>query len=167
MELQLHYWRYYSRVLSGCQRLYLARGANGVGQVTREVTITTCGLFCLVFLLAISPSAADQASSIRDSKGFRSVSEALHEMSKNSASKISIQDGWTIIALVEKGNYVMWSFTPDSHSAHPSAVRREIVEKDGQIYIAMQVLCESSKPSCDKLVQQFELLNQSVVSAND
>jgi hypothetical protein len=48
------------------------------------------------------------------------------------------------------------------HPVHPSAVRREIVSKDGQLSIGMGVLCHSSGLDCDQLVGQFELINENL-----
>ena len=60
------------------------------------------------------------------------------------------------------GDRILWTFTPEWHSAHPTAVKREVIEKDGKVFIEMSVLCQSSKPECDQLVEQFEQLNDNI-----
>jgi hypothetical protein len=41
-------------------------------------------------------------------------------------------------------------------------VRREIVKKDGEVYISMDVLCHSSRFDCDQLIEQFKQINQNL-----
>lgn len=69
-----------------------------------------------------------------------------------------------IIEDVEGSNRVLWSFTPETHPAHPTAIKRKIVEKEGTIYIQMTALCEAKKAACDKLIGQFENLNEKISS---
>ena len=58
--------------------------------------------------------------------------------------------------------YVIWSFTPEDHPVHPSAVRREVVKKSVEVNITMAVLCHSSRLDCDQLIEQFNQINQNL-----
>jgi hypothetical protein len=58
--------------------------------------------------------------------------------------------------------YILWSFTPDDHPAHPSAIRREIVKKGDQILIKMDALCNSNQLDCDLLIDQFKKINERI-----
>jgi len=41
-------------------------------------------------------------------------------------------------------------------------VRREIVNKDGEVLISMAVMCHSSRFDCDQLIEQFQQINESL-----
>jgi hypothetical protein len=88
--------------------------------------------------------------------GYPSVADALSALKARSDVKLSVQDGWTVI----QDGMTLWSFTPADHAAHPSAVKRTLVEQDGGLYVAMNVLCQSTKSACDRLVADFEQLNE-------
>lgn len=98
----------------------------------------------------------------KSSIGYNTVLEALIALKENPAAQVGYSDGWIVVTLEEKGNYVLWSFTPESHQAHPTAVRREVIEKDGQVFIKMSALCQSTKPECDQLISEFEKLNDDI-----
>jgi hypothetical protein len=68
------------------------------------------------------------------------------------------EHGWTIAE--DSSHHTFWSFPPTGHPAYPSAVERIIVQGNGGISLKMNVLCESTQSACDKLVQEFEALNQ-------
>lgn len=65
--------------------------------------------------------------------------------------------GWII---VNEPRSIMWSFTPVGHYAHPAVVRREVVERDGGVALEMRALCQADKASCDKLIREFQELNE-------
>jgi hypothetical protein len=54
---------------------------------------------------------------------------------------------------------VLWSITTQDNPAHPTAVKRAVVKRDGAVYIDMRVKCGASKSTCDAIVQQFQALN--------
>lgn len=66
------------------------------------------------------------------------------------------------MATDENGNHVLWSFTPEGHAAHPAAVKRTVLEKDGAVFIDMKVLCFGTQAACDKLVEEFKQLNERI-----
>ena len=91
--------------------------------------------------------------------GYATVADALAALKLKPGVKVSATaDGWTVFA---EGT-ALWSFTPEGHPAHPSAVRREPVERDGKVVIEMAVLCEAGKEPCDQLVRDFTILNESI-----
>lgn len=118
---------------------------------------------CTIVLAAgliVFPSAL--AAEIRESQnneiGFATVAEALAALRSRPGVQISQQGGWTIVT--ESASGTIWSFTPSDHPAHSSAVKRSVVSRDGSTYIDMKVLCEANKTACDKLVADFQQLNQ-------
>ena len=118
----------------------------------------------LAFLsISIAFSAfASESSSI----GYKTVELALQTLKSKEGANLSIQGGWTIIKDKEDSNLVLWSFTPDSHPAHPAAIKRKIVEKNQKIYIQMSALCQAKREDCDKLMQEFEQLNQNIMKGS-
>ena len=71
-------------------------------------------------------------------------------------------EGWTSFNQKVEGKYIIWSFTPEDHPVHPTAVRREIVNKDGEVLISMAVMCHSSRFDCDQLIEQFQQINENL-----
>ena len=106
-----------------------------------------------------APAKAQQSNpSGQSSIGYPSVAAALAALRAKPDVRIATQGGWTIVD--DRADKSIWSFTPAGHPAHPAAVKRTIVEKNGGIYIDMKVLCQASKSECDKLVDEFKVLNE-------
>ena len=97
-------------------------------------------------------------------QGYSSESEAVGEMLRRLKSdpnmKVRMDRGWTIVS--SDSGRTLWSFTPEDHPAHPSYVKREVIEKNGAIYIDTSARCGSGKLVCDKLVRDFIDLNNKV-----
>jgi hypothetical protein len=92
--------------------------------------------------------------------GFPSVAAALESMRAKPGVTVSLQDGWTII---NDTGPTIWSFTPPTHPAHPSAARRTLVSKDGQMFVETRLKCEASKAACDKLAADYEALDKRMI----
>jgi len=90
--------------------------------------------------------------------GYSTVAEAIAALRGRPDVQISQQGGWTIV--IDPSHKAVWSFTPSDHPAYPSAVKRSVVARDGVTYMDMKVLCESNKANCDRLVSDFQQLNQ-------
>jgi hypothetical protein len=114
----------------------------------------TCLAMAIVSLT--KPSSAQQSSSI----GYPSVAEALAALRARTDVQITVQGSWTIVS--DLANHTVWSFTPSGHPAHPSAVKRVSVKEGDSIGIQMSVLCQSTKEACDRLVAEFQALNERV-----
>src|SRR6266853_4246279 len=90
--------------------------------------------------------------------GFPTVAAALEALRGRNDVKISIQGGWIIVE--DRSTNTFWSFTPPNHPAHPAAVKRTIVSREGGIAIEMTALCQAGKAACDKLIAEFKDLNE-------
>lgn len=110
-------------------------------------------LIVLITTAALSASAQEGRG-----VGYPTVAAALEALRARSDVKISVQGGWTIVD--DRPANTFWSFTPAGHPAHPAAVKRAIVSKDGALFIDMTALCEASKSACDKLMAEFKELNE-------
>jgi hypothetical protein len=96
---------------------------------------------------------------------YASVAEALQSLRAKPGVKFRDEKGWTVVDDRTPGFADVWSFTPAGHPAHPSVVKRTVIQKNGAIQIAMSVMCESQKPACDQLVADFNALNQQAAGA--
>ena len=115
----------------------------------------------LVALLYLPVSVAQQVTE-PSPIGYATIEEAYNALKADSAVGMKEYEGWTIFNQKGDGKYILWSFTPDDHPAHPSAIRREIVKKGDQILIKMDALCYSNQLDCDLLIDQFKNINERI-----
>jgi hypothetical protein len=115
----------------------------------------------LVALLYLPVAAAQQVAE-PSPIGYATIEEAFNALKVDPAVGMKEYEGWTIFNQKGDGKYILWSFTPDDHPAHPSAIRREIVKKDDQILIKMDALCSSNQLDCDLLIDQFKKINERI-----
>jgi len=94
--------------------------------------------------------------------GFGTVAEAYAALRKDAKAEFLIQEGWVIAKVTGGPHSGVWSFTPNTHPAHPAVIKRFPTENGGQIAIRMQALCGGPKPACDQLVEHFKKLNEQV-----
>jgi hypothetical protein len=122
-------------------------------------------LSALMFVAAFANIAVaqDAASKTASDREYATVAIALEALRAKSGVKISDLSGWTVIE--DRSTLSLWSFTPPSHPAHPAAIHRKVVQEGDNIFVKMQVLCEAPKPACDKVVADFEDLNQRMTKA--
>lgn len=97
--------------------------------------------------------------------GYASLQEAYATLRKDPQATTRVENGWTIIDVDRPDEKSIWTFTPPGHPAHPSAVKRELVERDGVIYIDMDISCGASKGVCDQLARDFIQLNETVTES--
>lgn len=90
--------------------------------------------------------------------GYPSVAAALADLHSKPEVKFGIQNGWTIAE--DRGHSSFWSFPPEGDPAYPSAVKRIAVQTGAGISLEMKVLCQSTQAACDKLVADFNALNE-------
>src|ERR1700741_129042 len=88
------------------------------------------------------PLAEAQGSTI----GYPSVAAALAALEDRPDVTRSLQGGWTIVE--DRAADTLWSFAPPGHPAYPAAVKRQVVDQDGAVYVRMSVQCEASKKDC-------------------
>ena len=112
----------------------------------------------LVFFVSIS-NASENDNAI----GYKDVETAYNALIDDENATLTEYEGWSVFKQNAEGYYVLWSFTPDFHPAHPSAIRRKIQQKDGQLEIEMGALCFAEKEYCDHLVDQFKVINKNLL----
>lgn len=119
-------------------------------------------LTAFLLLLAAYAHAADvQPTPPQEAEGtigYDSVDAALSALRAKTDVEVIVDHGWTIAT--DHREKTIWSFAPNGHPAFPAAVKRTLVERDGTLFVRMAVLCEASKTACDRLVVEFNELNE-------
>lgn len=118
-------------------------------------------LSCAFSALILTSSAFSQTVD-ENSINYKSVDEALAALESNPDATLTEYEGWKIFNLKENGLYIIWSFTPALHPAHPSAIKRSIFKKNGELFIDMDALCYSTQIFCDSLMEEFKHINENI-----
>jgi len=121
-------------------------------------------LLCLLFWQSqLLAQGSVSTGSVGDSPiGYATVQEAFDALVADPTAIQNEYEGWTSFNQKSDGKYIIWSFTPEYHPVHPTAVRRVVVKKDGEVFIAMAVLCHANRFDCDKLIEQFQQINENL-----
>jgi hypothetical protein len=90
--------------------------------------------------------------------GYPTVAAALADLRSKPEVHFQEDHGWTIAEDASQSTF--WSFPPAGDPAYPSAVKRTAVQEGSGVSMQMNVLCESTQEACDKLVRDFNALNQ-------
>lgn len=114
-----------------------------------------------IWLLAASAAVGAEPPEI----DFPSVAAVLEALHADTHAKFDTQGGWIVVATVERGNPVLWSFTPEGHPAHPSVVKRTALEQKGTGYVRLATLCEAPQPDCVRLLEDFKQINQRIAQS--
>src|SRR5262245_49886761 len=122
-----------------------------------RILVTTATLW---LLSAFAARAADTPEI-----DFPSVSAVLEALRSDPRAKFEHQAGWTVVAIVERGNPVLWSFTAEGHPAHPSVVKRTALEQEGTGYVQLATLCEAPEPDCARLLEDFKQINERIAQS--
>jgi len=94
--------------------------------------------------------------------GYETVEQVFDAMEANQDATRTDYGGWIVYNIDNNGSYTLWSITPEDHPANPTAIRRDVVSKDGVVSIQMQALCQAEKPECDKLIEEFKEVNAGI-----
>ena len=115
----------------------------------------------MVPALAQSAAPLEESSGSAAKLGYPTVAAALEGLKSKPGVSVNITkpDAWTIV--MEPSTKAIWSFTPEGHYAYPSVVRREVKQREaGDVYLEMVALCQAEKEPCDRLIREFQQLNE-------
>jgi hypothetical protein len=125
-----------------------------------------CAVLCASLLGSALPALAQSAQSMpkptTQTIQYPSVAAALAALHAKSGVKFSNNEDW-VIAKDTDGS--VWSFAPADHPAYPSVGRRTVVEQDGSFVVDTAILCQASQAACDKLRDDYQLLDQRMMEA--
>jgi hypothetical protein len=96
-------------------------------------------------------AASDDPAQIR----YSSVAAALDALRADPNAQFETQQDWIIVANREAGRPVQWFFTPASHPAHPSVIKRTALERNGEGFIDVAALCHVDQAECNRLLEDF------------
>ena len=114
------------------------------------VATAALSLFC-----SACSASTDEPSAI----GYPSVAAALEALRADPTAKKRTERGWTVVE--RAGDLEIWSFTPAGHPAHPSAAKRTMYQDaNGSWHVVTRMLCQSTKSSCDTLMEQYRQLDE-------
>lgn len=117
-------------------------------------------MYRTILLAAVSLALTTKAWS-QTSISYQSPRAAYLALSKDSSAKLKRNaDGWEIVTVADGPNEGIWTFVPNSHPSFPSVVKRQIVERNGQLFVEMDVLCGGAKAACDEYVAEFVKINE-------
>ena len=72
------------------------------------------------------------------------------------------ENGWYV--LHDPSENTFWSITQPGNPAHPSAVKRTLVQGAAGVHLKLAVLCGASKDVCDRMVQTFQELDAKIAT---
>jgi hypothetical protein len=129
---------------------------------THEIALTRLLLVSLLSVGFLATAAEENSASSNDrtSIGYKSPQAALVALRMKPGVTEREENDW--IVLNDKDDNTIWSITTDAHLAHPTAVKRALVARDGGVYVEMGVLCGASKDVCDHVVMQFQEINDNL-----
>jgi hypothetical protein len=111
-----------------------------------------------VLVLRYPIGAAAKSTSI----GYPSAAAALADLRSKPDVAFRVQRGWITASDVEHDT--LWSFAAPGSAAYPTAVKRVVVQTRGNISIDMAILCQAVQSACDKVMADFQALNNQIRS---
>ena len=85
------------------------------------------------------------------------MAETLEALRSNPGVVFTTENGWLIAT--DEAAYTIWSFAPQSYSAYPAVVKRQVIADGNGSIMEMNVHCEATKQACDALVRTFAEMN--------
>ena len=113
-----------------------------------------------VFILLVGLAFNAQAQS-PTKIGYESPRAAYVALSKDPGARLQRNaEGWQIVHVADGPHEGIWTFAPQTHPSFPSVVKRQVIERDGHLFIGMDILCGGSKSTCDQYVAEFVKMNE-------
>lgn len=67
-------------------------------------------------------------------------------------------------SIAEDKHQRYWTFTRETHPAHPAAVCRQLKQVDGELLLDMNISCAGPQVACDALAEDFKKLNAAMAA---
>ena len=121
-------------------------------------------LFALGATLTLGACASQPTNAVTSqsptSQNRLSVGQIRDTVVTNPVMTVSERGGWTNAR--DKRSFTLWSFTSSEHPAHPAAVKRRIVHRNGVAGIDMLTWCEGGLQACTELRHDFNKRNAGI-----
>ena len=116
------------------------------------------GVMRKLIIIGVSTFSISGYPQQSESSTAPTVAATLEALRSRASVQISIKEGWTIVS--EPETQTQWIFTPPGHPAHPAAIKRTFFKHDGGVHIGMSAMCQAEKAACDRLISEFQVLNE-------
>jgi len=116
----------------------------------RLLALAWVGLCVPATFAADTPPQPDAAAEI----AYPTPQAALDALRAKPGVTVREENDWFV--LKEPNGRSFWSITQPAHPAHPTVVKRTLVEDTEGIRMVMRVKCGAPKETCDRVVQQFQ-----------
>ena len=114
-------------------------------------------------LLLVLASDAAAAKNLCDRA--EEAPQALFErLTKSEQLPESFRDN-NYVAVNDRATGTVWTFTVAGHPAHPSVVCRRPVPEGSGLTLEMNIQCNAPEAACQKLLRDFQDLNQRMIEA--
>ena len=127
------------------------------------------GAAALACLLTSSPMLQasplfETSSATPQASNYATFASTLATVRSLPQARSSNRGGWTIIEVPTTDGVSMWSFTPNNHPAHPSAVRRHVTFTPEGPLMDTKVLCEAGTEQCRVFTAQLHQVQQKLTN---
>lgn len=126
--------------------------ARRYARVSRCATAVASALACLLPLQGGAQQAAATDIPYATPDAALTALRALPQVRERQ------DNDWVVLQDLQ--GQVFWSVTLPGNGWHPSIVRRQLREQQGEVSVDMQVRCGAAKDDCDRLVQVFQANNE-------
>ena len=109
-------------------------------------------------VLGASAQGAPLPESPRNAIEYPSPAAAFNALRTDPGVVFERHDGWIVAR--DAAKRAIWTFAPKDDPAYPAVVKRTVVERNGELFMDMGVLCGASKMVCDDFVRKFMRLNE-------
>jgi len=116
-------------------------------------------LLALTFGLLTSPVMAETLCG----KSFDNPAALAIEMLDEPDTELLNHDA-LYFSIAEDKHERYWTFTRETHPAHPAAICRRLEQVDGELLLDMNISCAGPKVACDVLVEDFKKLNAAMAA---
>ncbi|WP_312253012.1 hypothetical protein [Stenotrophomonas sp.] len=131
--------------------------ARRYARVSRCATAVASALACLLPLQSGAQQAAATDIPYATPDAALTALRALPQVRERQ------DNDWVVLHDLQ--GQVFWSVTLPGNGWHPSIVRRQLREQQGEVRVDMQVRCGAAKDDCDRLVQVFQASNENLRAA--
>ena len=114
-------------------------------------------LFLSLVSAAAHACAVEQNSTVSSqtagSISYPTVEAATSALRAKAGVRMREENDWLVFA--DPSEDAFWSITTPANPAHPTMVKRRLVEQNGEVKLLLAARCGAPKPVCDQVVQRF------------
>ncbi|WP_312709113.1 hypothetical protein [Stenotrophomonas sp.] len=132
-------------------------------QARRYARVSRCATAVASALACLLPLQGGAQQAMATDIPYATPDLALHALRALPQVRERQDNDWVV--LHDMQGQVFWSVTLPGNGWHPSIVRRQLREQQGEVSVDMQVRCGAAEDECDRLVQVFQASNENLRAA--